>query len=561
LSILAQVEIWRLEYAAWLAASPDDRAWQTLAATIDNGTSQQACLNMTIEEHYRKVRSTVRQLARRESFYVLWAYSQYLQVNDFEIPNDIEVANQFLNAQPHQAMLAEWTLEQIAREVIRHADEESRRGQTLRKWDTVATIANALRDLEGAIYTELVGAPHIHLELMRIAHRQFVWQQHRFNWKPIICYYKLFNTPEIAQYTEQATGLTIEQIYLIGLCYLGHFFEQPWSTRILDVQIPGLAQEHFDQFLNFTSLGRPELANRLRDEHALDEGFAYRYSTLREFPLVRYSHKGREEVACPIPTLLFWRITTGIYYTLKDVSGFPTAFGASFQSYVGEVLRARVTSAAMTVHREEEYHVGQRRKDSVDWIIQQGDDAALFVECKTKRLTWASKAGLTDLSALEQDIRKLAGAVVQVYKTIADYRAGLYPHLAHVEQRRIYPAIVTLEDWYFFGLDMPGRLDAAVRTALDNTGLPPAWLTEMPYSILSVHEFEKVAGVINSIGVHPVVSGKVTDGEFRRWGYLAYCQERYPNETRALQELFHDEFDAMFAHARNMAVSSRARQG
>jgi hypothetical protein len=129
---------------------------------------------------------------------VISAYCQYLQVNDFEIPADIQVADQFRNARPRQAILAEWTLEQIAREVIRYADEEPRRGRTLRQWDTVAAIANALRDLEAAIYAELVGGQRIQLEMMRIAHRQFVWQQHRFNWKPVIRYYKLFNTPEIA---------------------------------------------------------------------------------------------------------------------------------------------------------------------------------------------------------------------------------------------------------------------------------------------------------------------------------------------------------------------------
>ena len=97
----------------------------------------------------------------------------------------------------------------------------------------------------------------------------------------------------------------------------------------------------------------------------------------------------------------------------------------------------------------------KNRKDSVDWIVLQGEQAALFLECKAKRLTWASKVGLSNLAALEQDIRKLAGAVVQVYKTIRDYREGRYPHLAYVEAIKVYPAIATLEDWYLFGHDLP----------------------------------------------------------------------------------------------------------
>ncbi|MBI1980199.1 MAG: hypothetical protein HYS63_01250 [Methylocystis sp.] len=503
---------------------------------------------MTIEEHYWTVRDTVRELGHRDSLYVIWAYSQSLQVNGFNIPNDIQVDNAFLNAAPPQTILAEWTLELMAREVIRYADEVPRRGRTLRQWATVAKIANAFCDLDREIYAQFCGRERIHLERMRIAHRQFVWQQHRFNWKPIIRYYKLFNRPDILAYTQQATGLSLEHIYLIGLCYLGNFLEHPRVAQRPDIQIPGLTQEHFDRFLAFTSLSRRQLANRLRAEHALDEGFFYRYSSLREFPLVRISHHGREEIACPIPTLLFWRITTGLYYTLKDVPGFLSAFGASFEQYVGEILRRRITNRQMSLLSEEEFHLGPHRKDTVDWIVVQGDESALFVECKTKRLTWASKAGLSDLSALERDIQTLAGAVVQVYKTIVDYRAGRYPHLTFVETRRIYPAIVTLEDWYFFGGEMPDRLDAAVRTGMAAEGLPVAWLDQMPYVILSVHEFEKAAGVINAAGVHPVIEYKVRDPELRRWVFGAYCNHHYAEEVQNLPKLFYDEYEALFGN-------------
>jgi hypothetical protein len=382
---------------------------------------------------------------------------------------------------------------------------------------------------------------------MRIAHRQFAWQQNRLSWRPIIRYYKLFNTPAIIAHARDATGLTVDQIFLIGMCYLGKFLEEPRVERRPNIQIAGLTQEHFDRFLSFTSLRWNVLAARLRAEHALDESFAYRYSSLREFPLIQISHHGRDEIACPIPTLLFWRMTSGLYYSLKDVAGFPTAFGASFQKYVGEVLRQRITNPRMAVLEEEQYHRGRHRRDSVDWIIQQGEEAALFVECKTKRLTWASKAGLSDLSALEQDIRKLAGAVVQVYKTIADYREGLYPHLAYSTARRVFPAIVTLEDWYFFGWDMPNRLDAAVRSIFETVNLPPEWLDDMPYSILSLDEFERTSGVMNAVGIQPVVLGKVRHPEFRQWGYGAYCRNQYRQELRDLGHLFRDEYDAMFA--------------
>lgn len=487
------------------------------------------------------------QLSFRDSFYVIWAYIQFLQTSDFQIPADIEVAPQFLEAAQPRIFLAEWTLELIAREVILHGNEEPQEGRRLRQWQTLALIANQLRDLEGDIYAHFVGAKRIHLELMRISHRQFVWQQQRPSVPWIIRYHKLFNTPTIDDLSHQATGLSIEQIHLIGMAYIGKFLGQTFIKQQIAIEIPGLTQEHLDHFLRFAALDLADLRGKLRAENALDEGFAYRYSSLREFPLIKIDRPDGVEIACPIPTLLFWRITTGLYYVLKDTKGFLEALGQSFQDYVGDVLRHRISDDEMQVLDEAEYQVGRDRKDSVDWILQQGDESALFVECKTKRLTWASKAGLADLGALDQDVKKLAGAVVQTYRTIRDYRGNHYPHLPYAQGRRIYPVIVTLEDWYFFGQELPVRLDAQVREVMARTDLPIEWLEEMPYSILSVDEFETAAGVINMVGIHPFISGKINDPQRRRWSYGAYCRDRYADQVQHLQPLFEDEYQAMFA--------------
>ncbi|WP_424628107.1 hypothetical protein [Bradyrhizobium sp. SYSU BS000235] len=502
---------------------------------------------MAIEALYRTVRSHARQLSRRDSLAVIWAYSQFLQLNDFLMPRDIEVAPQFLDAQPRWGVLPQWRLEQIAREVIRYGDEEARGGRTLKRWGTLAHLANTLRDLENEIYRDLVGGPNIHLELMRVMHRQFVWQQQRFNWTWIIRYYKLFNTPALNAHAERATGLSIDQIYLIGMCYLGHFSEQPRWVRRVQVELPGLNDEDVDRFLAFTCVTRSTLAEMLRAEHALDEGFAYRYSSLRAFPIIQLSYRGVDEIACPVPTLLFWRITTGLYYSLRDQAGFPTAFGDSFQAYTGEVLRQRIVNPTMRVLDETEYRVGRNRKDSIDWIVQEGDDAALFVECKTMRLTWASKSGMSDLTALAQDIRKLAGAVLQVYKAIRDYRGNHYLHLPYVEARQIYPIVLTLEDWHCCGLYLPTLLDEAVRNLMQASNMPLDWLQVMPYAIISIDEFETAAGVTSAAGIHAFWSGKLEDAEIRRWPFRSYCNDRFAEQVRALPDLFRDEYEAMFA--------------
>ena len=115
---------------------------------------------------------------------------------------------------------------------------------------------------------------------------------------------------------------------------------------------------------------------------------------------------------CPLMTLLYWKFTGGLYYELVGVPDFGNEFGEGFQSYVGEVIE-RACPDPMIRLGEKEYVIGKAKKRSVDWIVAD-EEAALFVECKSKRLSWGAKASLTDLQPLEADIDNMAAAIVQV---------------------------------------------------------------------------------------------------------------------------------------------------
>ncbi|MCP3476357.1 hypothetical protein NLM33_39755 [Bradyrhizobium sp. CCGUVB1N3] len=191
---------------------------------------------------YGSIQKRIAQLAYRDSFYAIWAYAQYLQLPDFKIPSDIEVEPALLAASMPQALLAEWTLEQIAREVIQHGHDTNLEARRLRQWSTLAEVANGLRELEGDIYACLVGPKKIHLEMMRVSHRQFVWQQQYPNWRYIIRYYKLFNTANIAAHAVRAVGLTVEHIFMIGMAYLGMFLDRPFVVKDIKIEIPELTR-------------------------------------------------------------------------------------------------------------------------------------------------------------------------------------------------------------------------------------------------------------------------------------------------------------------------------
>jgi len=77
--------------------------------------------------------------------------------------------------------------------------------------------------------------------------------------------------------------------------------------------------------------------------------------------------------------------------------------------------------------------------------------------------------------------------------------------------------------------------------------LPLEWLEAMPYAVISIDEFETASGVTSVAGINAFWSGKLDDAEMRRWPFRSYCNDRFGEQVGALPDLFHDEYEAMFA--------------
>jgi hypothetical protein len=283
---------------------------------------------------------------------------------------------------------------------------------------------------------------------------------------------------------------------------------------------------------------------RLKGEQQYNENFAYAYNSLRAYPLVRMQYQRSEALVCPLMTLLYWKFTGGLYYELVGNPEFGNEFGEGFQSYVGEVIE-RACADPMIRLGEKEYVIGKAKKRSVDWIVAD-ENAAMFVECKSKRLSWGSKASLTDLQPLEADIDNMAAAIVQVYKTIADYRADAYPHFSPAKDRRIFPTVVTLENWRMFGPVMMNKLGEAVTLRLASEELGAELLQEMPYSVWGIEDLEVGLQIMHSNGISAFMEGKLNDPEMRLWDWHGYMTDRYRTFFPA-KRLFDKEYDEMFA--------------
>jgi hypothetical protein len=491
---------------------------------------------MAIEDHYKFLRRRIAKCGCGDSLYVVWAYSQFLQVRSFNFPKNIDKHESFLADGRLHFLIHEWELEIIATEVILHAVDGPK---TMRDWPTLANIVTRLRRLENELYGDNENAD-IQIELSRIMHRQIVWQQFRPQTKLTYRYHRIFSDPAVDAICRKVVGLSVDALYYQGILAYLHFAKAP------ALELSAHTTPETQALLKFAARPLSEVRDLIADAHALNHSYAYRVGPLTLFPLLIVEDANRILVLSPVPTLFFWRLTSGLYYDLiKGDADFGNALGASFERYIGEVISRVATSAAFQHFGEAKYGTKRHPKATCDWMLVEGDTAAVFIECKTKRITVAAKTAMGDLSPLKHDIGKLADAIVQLYERLQDYAAGLFPTLSYVPDRKCYPVVVTLEEWYLFGERVMALLREAVESKMREAGLELDWLDRAPYSILSTDEFEDAIQIINMVGIGMCFESKLSDREMRSWPFGNYLRHHFAEEWKARKPIFPDEAKAM----------------
>jgi hypothetical protein len=254
-------------------------------------------------------------------------------------------------------------------------------------------------------------------------------------------------------------------------------------------------------------------------------------------------NEGEDSIVCPLPTLLIWRFTAGLYYELYGDPGFANAFGRSFQEYIGRAVARACPGERLHLFAEQRYGTKKARKDSVDWIVSD-EEAAIFLECKAKRPSWGAKVALDDLGALEADLDHMANAIIQLYKTIGEYRRGQYRHFSFEVDRQIYPVVVTLEHWHIF-LETAQKIHDLVVQKLGAIRVSLDVLEKMPYSIWYVGDLEAGMQVINEIGIRRFMDGKICDPEMRQWEWRSYMTQMFKGKF-SRKKFFLEGYDAIF---------------
>jgi hypothetical protein len=497
-------------------------------------------LEQKIYEIHKPLRNKLRQLRLDDSLYVVWNYFTHYNNRKPQFTG-IEITKEFmlLDRVQQQRQVAEWSLETFTREMILYCPESISDPKTLRKWSYFSDIVNKLKEVEEKIAEIYISKENVLLEFHRIGHFQFPRQIKKPTEQYFTRYFLIFSEENLSKLVFEAIGITIKDFYILAGVLWGYFLDKASLDYPPKIEVRELDIEKLDKLLTHISCNIIDYRNKLEQQKQINEKFIYSPRLARIFPIIKMLYMGKLSLVCIDSTLLFWRLTDGLYYEIYNQPGFSNSFGPSFQNYVGKVLKK--VCKRIKYFPEIIYGSSHNKRDSIDWIIED-KSCVIFLECKTKRMTDISKIELLDTSKLDEDLDKMAEFIIQTYGNIQEYKENKYPHYKYSAGKKVYPMIVTLENWLLFGDELLTRLERFVSKRMIEKNLPMEWLSEMPYSVCSIDEFENIIQISEKVGLEKIMRGKLFDGENKKWNFDSFLLNNFPEEYKNCSFIFSDEF-------------------
>ncbi|KUZ75251.1 hypothetical protein WI37_20050 [Burkholderia ubonensis] len=393
-----------------------------------------------------------------------------------------------------------WEIELVAREVILNGHLSTQNlasGNAFAPWKAVGL----LREL-----TTKISKEHVHsyddalAAVAPLIHQQMPWSDDTFS--RIARYGQIYRHEPLAEVVQSILGMSLSAWLKLGLTVFSYFSILSSVRRSIFSHVPGLDKQTVEQFFALTASSIEDLRPRMKPQQIYDRQWAYAFNPLRECP-INFFRAEPEHIFVPVPQLLLWRVTDGLYYYLIEAGGhrFAKAFGDACEIYVGKVLKVALKGKEVEIHGERPYDSSKGEKAGADWLISD-HTGHLFLECKAKRMTLPAKmAGPGE--SMDKDLRVLAGYIVQNYKNIRDAIRGCVPGFSSAGLP-VFSAIVTLEDWGLYTSQLEERLQALVEDALQDAGLPTCMTVDHPYKVMSFFQFERHVQDIAKAGIATV---------------------------------------------------------
>lgn len=486
---------------------------------------------------YKPLRNFIRKVDLWTGLHAVYSFAQYLDY-DVQLPEQYRLHYPLSRRDKMMKGLVQWEFEILARELILNAKEKG--GLRFANWADVARAANHIKKVENDMFGAHEGhQDDVLYEIVRIAHRQFPWQV-GISQEYIARYHWLYRQDGLKEAFERIFGMTNTEMMQIGLALVGHLLSNSAIKLPIRNNLNDVCQNTIEKFIENMSTSIEDARAFYRANQQYNVNWAYTFNILREKPLIRVSDG---HLICPLPNLLLWRLTTGVYYDLVKVKDVNSKYlGPAVQQMIAKIAQTHLTEDFRVVP-EAKYHVGKNEKSSIDWIIES-DTGTLFIEVKAARVSFKGISDLTDTSSMASEFSKMREFARKAYATINDALNGKYEHW----QPKNLPAflmIVTLEDWQSLGFHVEREVFGPLRADLEKLGIDTGLIDRVPMTFCPAADFEIALYVAKKIGIADLLSPK-NKGEYPQWMLHTYITTEFQGIFSEYQaQSFKDEWDLL----------------
>lgn len=451
---------------------------------------------------YKPLRNRLIKVNLLSGLLAIWHYYGYLS-SKIPLPAQLKPRN-FKHGDP--LPIQQWQLLLLARELLINSSNKSNTNFT---WTTLANSLNEINTIQESIsktrYTEENGPDLVWWDLHTIAHQQIPLQR-THNIQRMIRFSNVFGTDELDSLLKGKVGLTFFECLLLTFICVGSFERRGYIWKDQMYNEFGISEEKIKNFYRWILKSPSELRGELITLQSYDENWSHTWNALEGAPLIEVEFNARTAIICPMPSLIWNRLGSAIFFDLVGQRGFSDVYGKAFENHVGNFIQAVLPGPFFDSKGESIYKVGKDVKHGVDWYLTD-NNSNLLIECKTKRIKIAAKS--FDRQALLDELDVLATAVVQLYKNALDLVTSKTN--IHFNRKKNYLAIVTLEDWYLISLKATVELRSMVLAKLAENNIDLGVVNDMPYAVTSCDEFERMICAVRILGIESVLGKKFSE--------------------------------------------------
>lgn len=425
-----------------------------------------------------------------------------------------------------------WYLETLANEILAAPWKPKQRDGATRtlnpmSFGALAALYNSLYEAEGASDGPSLKRSNVLIQMGRLTKRQFEWQRKFATTSRLNRYHTIYRTESSKDYFVKKYGISFDVAMKSCFVIYAHLLNSPTIRCDLDATSIGLEKGDIAKTIDLISLPLQRVSEQARNLREGYDHIGYAPSVFRRFPLIKFENRGEMRAMCPLPDLVFFRMTEGLFYDFVDA---PSCIRNEFAKNLELYIRDRVKSDCdFKVLGDVAY--GKTSERTPDVLLSNKERIIAAIEVKGRRQSAPVRFSEDPTRELLSSFEELAKGVFQLWKYVADSGAGLIPSV-HAAGEDAQLAICTLDNWIEFGRGIEEAIYRMAERKADSATRKIHKDARKRVSIFTINDLDFILSRSDVGTLLEVIRLSLTP-EFEGWLLSSVFSHRFPEKVKA----------------------------